>query len=215
MTLRAVLFDLDGTLIDSAPSLHRAAAATMEALGHSAPTLAQVKGFAGDGIPALVERCLAAAGQPPTEEAVVVFRAIYDADPLTGTAPLPGARDLLSGLRDHGMALGLCTNKPEAPTRTIIEALRLGPFDAMACGDTLPRRKPDPAPLRHVLSLLGVGPEHAAYVGDGAADHAAAGAAEVRYLHVAGGYGSGTIPPDVSHYRDLGAVFGDLTRNGG
>ncbi|TFL17343.1 phosphoglycolate phosphatase [Jannaschia formosa] len=194
MRPRAVVFDLDGTLVDSAPSLHRACVATLTALGHRPPTLEEVTGFIGDGVAMLVARCLAAAGAPPSEEAVHVFRAIYDADPLTGVALMPGAREALAALDGRGIALGLCTNKPMAPTRTLLAGLTLGPFACVVAGDSLPARKPDPAPLLHALDLLGTAPADALYVGDSRVDAQTARAAGVPYLHVEGGYLSADLP---------------------
>ncbi|PWJ21218.1 HAD family hydrolase [Jannaschia seohaensis] len=211
MIPQAVIFDLDGTLIDSAPSLHRAAAETMKTLGHRPPSRAEVESFVGDGVGMLVARCLAAAGAPAdAEDAVRVFRQIYDADPLTGVFVMDGAREILAALTARGIRLGLCTNKPLAPTRTILTGLALGPFDAVVAGDSLPQRKPDPAPLRHAVALLGVAPAQAAYVGDSHVDAETAVAAEMRYLHVEGGYLSKPLPPGTTRCRSLSGALAEL-----
>ena len=193
MPLRAVIFDLDGTLVDSAPSIHRAVARMMESLDLPVPDLPTVIGFIGNGVPTLIERCMTWAEAGPRPEAEPVFRAIYDADPITGVEVFEGVQALLSALRQQDVKTALCTNKPEAPTRTLVEGLRLGPFDVIVGGDTLPLRKPDPAPLLHALMALGVTREEAVYVGDSAIDWQTARAAQVPYLHLDGGYQNGTL----------------------
>jgi phosphoglycolate phosphatase len=183
----------------------------MEALGHRPPTLEEVQSFVGDGVAMLVTRCLAAADAPPeTEKAVAVFRDIYDADPVAGVRVMPGARDALAVLAARGLRLGLCTNKPLAPTRTILERLALGPFETVVGGDTLPRRKPDPAPLLHAIADLGVRPETAAYVGDSHVDACTARAAGVRYLHVEGGYLHRPLPDGVVRCDSLSDAVAKL-----
>ncbi|UWQ17964.1 phosphoglycolate phosphatase [Jannaschia sp. M317] len=210
----AVVFDLDGTLIDSAGSLHAAAAAMMRELGLPEPDLPTVTGFVGNGVPRLVEHCLAWAGATGRQaDGLAVFRQIYDADPVTGVVVFDGARMVLETLVAEGLMIGLCTNKPEAPTRTLLAALDLPRFDAVAGGDTLPHRKPAPEPLWHVLSDLGVSVDRALFVGDSSVDAQTAHAAGVAYVHVPSGYGHG-IGPDadvtLSHLSDLIAVVRNI-----
>lgn len=210
---RAVIFDLDGTLIDSAPGLRMAVDAMMSERGFPVPDIATVTGFVGDGAATLVERCLRWAGEDPVRhpDALPRLLEIYGADPVVGTTVLPGAYDVLGALLAAGLHLGLCTNKPEAPTRTILRALSLGPFDAIVGGDTLAVRKPDPAPLLHVIATLGATRDTSLYVGDSSVDWETAQAADVAYAHVAGGYQTAPIPkfaplfrlPDLSHLMDV------------
>ena len=194
--LRAVVFDLDGTLVDSAPSLHAAAGAMMAERGLPSPDLPTLTGFVGLGAGVLVARCLRWAGADPDRhpDALPRFLAIYGADPVAGTTAMPGAAAALASLERSGLRLGLCTNKPEAPARAIVAALELGPFGAVVGGDTLPARKPDPAPLLHAASLLGAAPADVLYVGDSETDLRTARAAGIAYVHVEGGYQPAPLP---------------------
>jgi phosphoglycolate phosphatase len=207
----AVVFDLDGTLIDSAPSLHRAAAATLRDMSLPEPDLATVTSFIGEGMTVLMERCLRWAGAPPDPSAADRFRALYEADPVSGTTLLPHAREALAALQADDHALGLCTNKPEAPARALLSAFDLGPFAAVAGGDTLPARKPDPAPLLHVVAALGIAPDAAVYVGDSRTDWRTAAAAGIRYVHLRGGYET-EAPPDAWREVDGLDEVADLLR---
>lgn len=205
----AVVFDLDGTLVDSAPGLHAAAGAMLDGLGLPAPDLDTLTGFIGRGAPVLVARCLDwASGDPAWQtEALARFVALLEIDPTAGVTPYPGVADLIAALRARGVRLGLCTNKPAGPTLALLAALPLGPFDAVAGGDSLPVRKPDPAPLVHVVAALGVAPERALYVGNSVIDWRTAQAAGIDYAHVAGGYQREPIP-DLAPRFSLAEIAG-------
>lgn len=194
--LEAVVFDLDGTLIDSAPGLHMAACAMLADLDLPQPDLATVIGFIGNGVPKLVERCLIWARADPATQpgAVERFMEHYGRDPMLGTTIYPGAQALLAELEMRGLKLGLCTNKPIAPTRAILTAFDLGPFGAVIGGDSLPQRKPDAAPLLKTIADLGADPAGTLYVGDSITDWRTAVAAQVAYAHVTGGYQIDAIP---------------------
>ena len=191
--IRAVIFDLDGTLVDSAPDLHTATLALLKELGAPPVTLTQVHSFVGNGIPRLVERSLDAAGKPAKGQAlgqaVMRFKELYGAAPADLTHPYHGVEAMLGALRARGLQLGVCTNKPETLTRQVLEGVALDRhLRAAVGGDTLKVMKPDPEPLRHCASLLGAGIDETLYVGDSETDADTAAAAGMAFALYSGGY---------------------------
>lgn len=213
---RHVVFDLDGTLVDSAPDLQAAAAAMLRDLGRPPLSLAQIKGFVGNGIAKLVERCLAASGGPPAdpEAALAAFRRSYAAAPVALTRPYPGVAAALQRLRGAGIRLGVCTNKPQAPALAVLEGLRLADhFAAVVGGDLLPVLKPDPAPLRLCLDLLGAAGGPALFVGDSETDAATARNAGLPFALFTEGYRKSPVESFeaelvFSDYAALGGLLG-------
>lgn len=191
MRYAAVVFDLDGTLVDSAPDLHAAANAMLADLGRPGLTLPQVTSFIGNGVPKLVERCLEATGGAGAlyPEALASYRAHYDAAPADLTHPWPGALDAVRGLRAAGLPLGICTNKPEGPARKLLALLGMGGFfDSVIGGDTLPEHKPQPEPLLRCLAELDADPARALYVGDSETDAETAANAGIPFALFTRGY---------------------------
>lgn len=181
-----VIFDLDGTLIHSAPDLHAAANKMLKSMALAPLSEAQIIAFIGNGVPKLVERCLAVYNQPTSSEAVATYRELYDADPYTLTRPYPGAVACLQALKAAGGKLAICTNKPEAPAKVILDGLGLTPyFDFIVGGDTYPTMKPDPAPLLGCAEALG---GEAIYVGDSETDEQTATNANMTFALFEGGY---------------------------
>lgn len=190
---RAVIFDLDGTLVDSAPDLHAAMNALLAERGVAPLDLPTLRSFIGNGVPTLVKRSFAARGLPCEGAehlaAVETFHAHYDADPASRTTVYPGVRALLDRLAGEGVAMGVCTNKYEGGTRLVLAAAGLDPyFAAWVGGDTLPVLKPDPAPLRLCAERLGVALGDSVYVGDSEVDAATAEAAGVAFALFTEGY---------------------------
>lgn len=184
-----IVFDLDGTLVDSAPDLQGIANELLAREGRSAVTLAETRTFIGAGVPAFVARMRAARDLPDTAQhrLVAAFLDRY-ADAVHLTEPFPGAVAALDALAAEGHALGICTNKPVAPCRALLAHLGLADrFAAVLGGDSLATRKPDPAPLLAAFAGL-PGAEPRIYVGDSEVDAETGARADVPFLLFAGGY---------------------------
>jgi phosphoglycolate phosphatase len=214
MKRTALLFDLDGTLVDSAPDLAAAANRLLAELGRAPLSEAEITAMVGDGVGKLVERALAArqAGKAALAPAIARFTALYEADATTLTRPYPGVREGLTALARAGAALAVCTNKAELTTRAVLDRLGLAQFFPVVLGgDSLPTRKPDPAPLIAALERLGVAPTDAAMIGDHRNDVLAAQAGGIVAIFARYGYGLaslGKLRPDamIDCFADLPRV---------
>ncbi len=191
----AIVFDLDGTLVDSSPDIAGAVNEVLAGSGRRTLTLSEVRGMVGDGTSALVMRAFAAAdgGVEPAgtglANQVERFRAVYEARATRETRPYPGAVETVRALDGAGYRMALCTNKPDRPARAILEAFGLAScFRVVVGGETAPARKPDPRHLVAVLDRLGAGPEDAVMVGDGPNDVMVARALSVPVVLVSFGF---------------------------
>lgn len=188
--VKAVIFDLDGTLIDSAAAVGAYASQLMAELELPAVSLDESRVYVGNGAARFLERALEARGRESTPALFERFMAFYAAGPAEANRPYEGADALLRRLSAEGIALALCTNKPGGPTEKVLRHLGwLELFGAVVAGDTLPEKKPDPAPLRFAAERLGVdfGPGGAVYVGDSDVDADTAEAAGAPFfLHLKG-----------------------------
>jgi phosphoglycolate phosphatase len=188
---QAVVFDLDGTLIDSAPDIAHALNGATATRGLAPFELPEVKEMIGGGVPQLVERALIARGFPRSELMPLVddFLALYRRDLTTRTVIYDGARTLLEQLHNEGRSLGVCTNKNHELTLAILDQLDLAKYFGAVFGERDGyARKPDAAPLLETLSALGVTPGEALMVGDSEADVACARNAIMPVIVVSFGY---------------------------
>jgi phosphoglycolate phosphatase len=186
-----LVFDLDGTLVDSAPDLRAALNQMLRERGHPALSLPQVKRMVGDGAAAMVARALAASGADPagTAGALPRFLEIYEANAVRLTRPYPKVPETLANLRGQGYRTAICTNKPQRATIAVVEGLGLGElFDGIAGGDRFPVKKPDPGHLLGLLGELGGWPGESALIGDSENDAAVARAAGVPLVLMRYGY---------------------------
>jgi phosphoglycolate phosphatase len=185
-----IAFDLDGTVADTAPDLAASLNHTLAAMGRDTVPTELVRGLIGHGSRALLRRGLAATGD--ANEALVeagypIFLDHYSGNICNGTRVYPELEPALGQLRAEGVAVALCTNKPERLTRLLLAALGWAErFDAVVGGDTLAVRKPDPAPLLEAITRAGGG--RAAFVGDSIIDEDTAKAAGVPFVAVSFGF---------------------------
>lgn len=188
--IRAAVFDLDGTLIDSVPDIAAALNRCLTAEGRTPLSEEGVAKLVGGGARELVARALGAA-TPDTgiDRVHADFLANYDAEPVTRTRLYPGARELLSTLRDASLPLAICTNKPQHLTDLILARLDLAAYFSVIWGAKPGHPlKPDAACLRSVCERLGTQPSETVMVGDSHTDMEAARATGCPSILVAHGY---------------------------
>jgi phosphoglycolate phosphatase len=210
-----VVFDLDGTLIDSAPDMHRAVNLMLADLGCSALPLADIRTMVGDGTSALVARALAARQcvSADPNAALAQFLEHYETDPTTLTRIFPGVSATLERLQAFGLTLTVCTNKPSRLTQMILERLGIDRFFVrVVAGDSLPFRKPDPRVLLELLNGFGTPPAATLMVGDSEIDAATAHAANVPFVLMTYGYHRGPIDAissiaTLDHFRELATLL--------
>lgn len=186
--LARIVFDLDGTLIDSAPDIGGVANKTLKARGLEPITLNETRDFVGNGASVFIDKMRAARGIDQSEHAAILaeFMVHYETA-VDLTHPYPGVVAALIELRAQGHRLGICTNKPITPTMVVLRHLKLDPyFGTFVGGDSLAVRKPDPAPLTKAFDELDEGAR--IYVGDSDVDAATAETLGVPFLLFTEGY---------------------------
>lgn len=190
--IKLIIFDLDGTLIDSLDDLAAAASHMLVALGREPAGRDQVRGYVGQGARRLVERAMPGAAPEEIERGLSIFLAYNEEHIVDKTRLYPGARETLSALRDRGFILAVVSNKNVALCSKVLSALGVeGFFAAVVGADSLPFRKPSPEPLLTVLRQFGAAPEEAVIVGDSMNDIEAGKAASIRTIGCSFGYGDG------------------------
>lgn len=192
-----ILIDLDGTLVDSVPDLAYCVDEMMLALGRAPHGEAKVRHWVGNGVERLVKRALLDAldGEPTAEElqqALPLYMDLYRVNTSGRSHLYPGVREALDFLRQEGYALGCVTNKSAEFTEPLLQDKGVYDyFGLIVSGDTLPVKKPDPAPLLYAAKFFGVAPEEALMVGDSISDVQAARAAGFQIVCMSYGYNHG------------------------
>jgi phosphoglycolate phosphatase len=194
---KLIMFDLDGTLVDSAPDLAAAVNQALAEMGREAVTLDDVRLWVGNGARVLVRRALArglaheAVSEADTERALALFMTAY-ADGHALTVVYPGVHNTLKWLYKHKVPMAMITNKPERFVAPLLDELGLGRyFKWIIGGDTLAQQKPDPSALFFVMKMAGVRPQQSLFVGDSRSDVQAAKAAGVPCVALSYGYNHG------------------------
>ncbi|MBV8060331.1 MAG: HAD-IA family hydrolase [Alphaproteobacteria bacterium] len=212
--LKAVIFDLDGTLLDSAADIRQAINATLADHGRRPLTLQEVRDMTGDGLLVQMQRAFAATGAPVSDDQSYSFFQGFihhyrnqKPDP---SQLYPGALDLMLALKQAQIKIGLCTNKQEAATRSLMDHLDLSAhFDFIAGGDTFMVHKPHPGHVQGVLDGLNVAAGDSVFVGDSRNDVAASQGAGVPCILVTHGYGHDVESLGADVMINGFAAFGD------
>ncbi|MBP7867749.1 MAG: HAD-IA family hydrolase [Acidobacteria bacterium] len=217
MPIRAIVFDLDGTLVDSLTDIGSAVDHALSGLSLPPRSLGWVRRHVGQGAAHLM-RCAVGPGAPPelTEAALDRFVRFYDAHPCEATVPYPGAADLLAALAGQGRQLAVLSNKPGGITVKVLKTLGLdGHFRRIWGGDSFHGKKPAPDGLLHFMAETGSGPSETVLVGDSAADVNCAHAAGAWSCFHSRGYGTlenAVRPPHrtFDDIRELPGILVDL-----
>ena len=216
---KAVIFDLDGTLVDSAPDLHAVANTLLAENGAGPVSLEAVTSFIGHGVPNLVERIFSACGRKPAKNELSAhverFLEIYSAAPVRLSRLYPGVEAALTRLFREGYQLGICTNKAEAVARKVVAGTGLGIYiRTIAGGGRTKEKKPDPSSLIVAASETGADLADVIYVGDSETDAATASAARVPFLLYTKGYRQ-TPVDELAHdglFDDFEQLFGLVSK---
>jgi phosphoglycolate phosphatase len=212
---QAVFFDLDGTLVDSAPDMIEAMRRLRVEEGESPAGAESIGSVVSKGGRAMIRRGFPAADEARVEILLPRFLDLYAEAIATHAALFPGMDGVIEALEARGITWGIVTNKPGALARSLLAALRLDArCAALVTGDCLPLKKPDPAPILHACEIAGVAAARCIYVGDDLRDIEAGRAAGMRTIAAGWGYLDGEDPRDwgadsvIDSPAELFAAFG-------
>ena len=215
--MASLIFDLDGTLVDSAELLKDVGNTILDELELPRLSVEESRRYIGNGARAYLERALRARhyhADKSFPDLLSQFMTLYTEAPGSRNKSMPFVIETLKKLARDGHSLALCTNKPTAPTQVLLKALDwVETFQAVICGDTLEHRKPHPAPLLEARRKLPVAAT--IYIGDSEVDAAAAGAADIPFILFTQGYRSKSIEElqplaTFDDFRELPALVNSL-----
>jgi len=212
-----LLFDLDGTLVDSVPDLAFAVNQSLVELGLAPFSQDDIRGWVGNGADILIQRALSGNAKISTdldntlkERALALFYQVYESHSCIETRLYPNVLETLTALKERGYRLAIITNKPERFIAPIINGLALnGLFELIIGGDTLEKRKPDPLPLNYACQQLSANVEQCVMIGDSKNDILAAKAANMQSIALTYGYNYGENIANyqselvIDHFADL------------
>ncbi len=222
MNGRLALFDLDGTLVDSAPDIADAVGLALRTVGRTPPGEALVRDYIGNGAARLIHRALTGALEKDAEPALfeaayAAFLEAYAERLFERSSLYPGVSDTLDRLTADGWAMAVVTNKPARFTVPLLARAGLAPyFGAVVSGDSLAEKKPHPAPLRHAAAGCGIDIGRGVMIGDSLADVNAAHGAGIPAICVDYGYARGAdfdacgVHAVISSLRELPPLLGRL-----
>ena len=190
-----IVFDLDGTLVDTAPDLTNALNDTLTRHGHAPVAIEAIRGCVGHGARVMIEQALArASAEGDVDRMLAEFLVHYETNIARESRPYPGAIAALDRLSGQGATLAVCTNKRESLSRLLLQELEIEHyFVALAGRDTFPVAKPHPGHLTGVIALAGGSPSRSVMVGDSDIDLRTAKAASVPAILVSFGYGAAPL----------------------
>ena len=211
--IKAVLFDLDGTLLDTLPDLHVAANAMLRDMGRPELPLESIRSYVGRGIPNLIKRALADSlhvaenDQPAPADAVASYRQHYARENGRNVRVYPGVIAGLEKFKSHGLPMGIVTNKADPFIRPLLNAMGLAAyFEVLVGGDLLPKVKPDPMPIIWACGRLGFSPPDVLFIGDSINDFLSARAAGCPVFLLPYGYNEGRDVREFDADAHIGSV---------
>jgi phosphoglycolate phosphatase len=219
-----ILFDLDGTIIDTAPDLIHAANHTLALKGLPSVGAEIVRPAVSHGARGMIRAAMESLGHEVADDELTrmtaQFTAYYSENILVDSRPFPGLAGAMEALRSEGAVLAVCTNKREVLARKLLALLEIdSAFQAIAGGDTFTKSKPDPVHVLETIRLAGGDPARAVMIGDSSADSLAAQGAGVPFIGVTFGYGESPIQvlkPDavIDSFADLAPAIRGLLGSG-
>jgi phosphoglycolate phosphatase len=191
--MELIIFDLDGTLVDSRRDIANSVNEVLENLQHPRLPNERIFGFIGNGVRCLIERSLGKSSDQEVDRALDVFLPIYRRRLLETTRPFPGVREALDALR-RGRTSAVLTNKPRRESIALLEGLELASyFRFIFGGDSFPKRKPDPTGIQTLIDRTGASRDRTLMVGDSQVDYEAARNAHIPICMVSYGLGAAQI----------------------